>query len=181
MRRQGKIEQITESLLWSVRFVTLVPVFFGICSVFILISLGSLEIIDGVVAYMHVKEEGSQHNSAHILADIIGGIDHYLIGIVLLLFSFGIYELFISKIDIGRLNQDLRILEIKNLDQLKEKILKVIVMVLVVGFFKTVLEIEIKTTLDILYFAISILLIAASSYLMAKSHSSGHHSDDSYQ
>jgi hypothetical protein len=39
-------------------------------------------------------------------------------------------------------------------------------MVLVVGFFKKVLEMPITTTLDLLYLAISILLIAASSYLL---------------
>ncbi|MEL6501874.1 MAG: YqhA family protein [Cyanobacteria bacterium J06623_1] len=31
---------------------------------------------------------------------IIGGVDYYLIGIVLLIFAFGIYELFISEIEI---------------------------------------------------------------------------------
>lgn len=180
MRRQGKLEQIAESLLWSVRFVTLVPVFFGICSVFSLIALGSLEILHGIEAYLHLKEDEAKY-SAQILSEIISGIDHYLIAIVLLLFSFGIYELFISKIDIGRANQDLRILEIRTLEQLKDKILKVIVMVLVVSFFKTVLEMDVTTTVDLLYLAISILLIAASSFLMTKSHISHHPSDDSHR
>ena len=83
-----------------------------------------------------------------------------------MIFSFGIYELFISKIDIGRENEEIQILEVKSLDQLKDKILKVIVMVLVVRFFKKVLEIPITTTLDLLYLAISILLIASTSYLL---------------
>ncbi len=101
------------------------------------------------------------------MSGIISGIDMYLIGIVLMLFIFGIYELFISKLDIGRqTNQDIQILEIKSLDQLKDKLLKVIVMVLVVSFFKQVMQIHIGTALDLLYLAISILLIAASSYLL---------------
>ena len=178
MRRQAKLEQITEYLLWNVRFITLVPVFFGICSVFTLIFLGSLEIVQGMQAYFYLKEDEAKY-SAEMLSSIISGIDHYLIGIVLLLFSFGIYELFISKIDIGRANQDLRILEIRTLEQLKDKILKVIVMVLVVSFFKTVLELKPTTTVDILYLATSILLIAASSFLMTKSHSSRHSGEES--
>ena len=39
---------------------------------------------------------------SHILAHVITAVDLYLIGVVLLIFSFGIYELFISKIDIAR-------------------------------------------------------------------------------
>ena len=106
------------------------------------------------------------------MSGIISGIDLYLIGIVLILFSFGIYELFISKIDIGRHeDQEIQILEIKSLDELKDKILKVVVMVLVVGFFKRVMEMHIETPLNLLYLAISILLISASSYLLRTSYS----------
>ncbi|GET42651.1 YqhA family protein [Microseira wollei] len=177
MRRQAKLEKIAEYLLWNVRFITLVPIFFGICSVFTLIFLGSLEIVHGMQAYFHFQEDEAKY-SAEMLSSIISGVDHYLIAIVLLLFSFGIYELFISKIDIGRANQDLRILEIRTLEQLKDKILKVIVMVLVVSFFKAVLEMKPTTTVDLLYLSISILLIAASSFLMTKSHYSHHSADD---
>ena len=116
--------------------------------------------------YLHLQEDGEKY-TIKIMSGIISGIDMYLIGIVLMLFSFGIYELFISKLDIGRrANQEIQILEIKSLEQLKDKILKVIVMVLVVGFFKQVMQMHIETPLDLLYLAISILLIAASSYIL---------------
>lgn len=122
---------------------------------------------------MHLNEDKAKY-TIKIMSGIISGIDLYLIGIVLMLFSFGIYELFISKIDIGRReDQEVQILEIKSLDQLKDKVLKVVVMVLVVGFFKTVMEMQIGTPLDLLYLAISILLIATSSYLLRSPSSSG--------
>lgn len=167
MNRKQKLENFVEASLWAVRFLSIVPVFFGVISVFALFVMGSLEIISGLSEYFHLKTEEA---SRSILSNIIGGVDLYLIGIVLMLFSFGIYELFISKIDVGRQNQELKILEITSLDQLKEKVLKVIIMVLVVGFFKRVLEMSITSSLDLLYLAISILLIAASSYLLRSQH-----------
>lgn len=187
MRLQRRIENIVESCLWNVRFFTFIPVLFGVISVITLFLLGSYEIVHGLMAVLSspahageaVKEVAEQAHKVKdpvklALAGIIGGIDLYLIGVVLLLFSFGIYELFISKIDVARgSNQDVQILEIKSLDELKDKILKVIIMVLIVSFFKEVIQMELTGYLDILYLAISILLVSASGYLM---HASGHHS-----
>ena len=167
MKQKQKLEHLVETSLWTIRFLAIVPVLFGVASVLGLFILGSSEIISGLSGYLHFQNE---ETAKSILSGIIGGIDLYLIGIVLMIFSFGIYELFISKIDIGRQNEEIQILEIKSLEQLKDKILKVIVMVLVVGFFKKVLEMPITTTLDLLYLAISILLIAASSYLLKSKH-----------
>ncbi len=187
MRLQRRIENIVESCLWNVRFFTFIPVLFGVISVITLFLLGSYEIVHGLMAVLSspahagevVKEAAQQVHKVKdpvklALAGIIGGIDLYLIGIVLLIFSFGVYELFISKIDVARgANQDVQILEIKSLDELKDKILKVIIMVLIVSFFKEVIQMELTGYLDILYLAISILLVSASGYLM---HASGHHS-----
>ncbi len=47
-----------------------------------------------------------------------------------------LYELIISQIDIAQMSAASRILEIKSLDELKDKLAKVIIMVLIVGFFK---------------------------------------------
>ncbi len=162
-----KLENFVEKSLWTVRFLTIIPVFFGVISVIVLFILGSLEIIEALKLCLDISSEGSYQK---ILSNIIGGIDFYLIGIVLIIFSFGIYELFISKIDIGRQNTEIQILSITSLDQLKDKILKVIVMVLVVAFFKKDLEMSITTPLELLYLAISIILIAASSYLLRSKH-----------
>ena len=106
------------------------------------------------------------------MSGVIGGIDLYLIGIVLMIFSFGVYELFISKIDVARESDELNILEVRSLDQLKDKILKVIVVVLVVSFFKRVMAIDVKSATELLYLAVAILLISASGYLLRSSHES---------
>ena len=75
----------------------------------------------------------STNNS--LLFEIIASIDLFLIGIVLLIFWFGVYELFISEIDFAKVNFLSLTLKIKSLDQLKNKIIKVIIIVLIVKFF----------------------------------------------
>jgi len=56
----------------------------------------------------------------------------------------------------------------KNLDQLKDKISKVIVMVLVVGFFKKVGLAEYTQPLELLCLALSITAISVGLYFLGK-------------
>jgi len=94
----------------------------------------------------------------------------FLIGIVLLIFGFGIYELFVSEIDFANSKFNESTLKIRDLDQLKNKIIKVIIIVLIVKFFEKVLKFSENFTdpLDILYFSISILSICFGYFLINK-------------
>ena len=60
------------------------------------------------------------------------------------------------------------ILEIKDLDELKNKIIKVIIMVLIVTFFERVLKMEYSEPLEMLYFALSIFALSFGVYLIRK-------------
>ena len=99
---------------------------------------------------------------------MISAIDLFLIGIVLLIFGFGIYELFVSEIDFANAKFSESTLKIRDLDQLKNKIIKVIIIVLIVKFFEKVLKFSenFTTPMDILYFGLSILSICVGYYLI---------------
>ena len=174
MTPKEKLEHIVETSLWTIRFLAIIPVVFGIISVLFLFILGSLEIAMVIGEYnnIYIGDKLSEDTVSKIMSGIIGGIDLYLIGIVLMIFSFGIYELFISKIDVARETDELQILEVRSLDQLKDKILKLIVVVLVVSFFKRVMAMNVTTVTELLYLAIAILLISASGYLLRSTHES---------
>ena len=87
----------------------------------------------------------------------------------MLLFAFGLYELFISDIDVAREeDEENKILAIHSLDQLKDKISKVIVMVLVVGFFQKVGLASYQSPLELLYLALSITAVAVGLYFLSK-------------
>ena len=161
----AKLEHRFENCLWALRFVVLLGVVFGMLASVVLFVAGSLEILHGVTDFA----TGQLESNAFLVAAIIGAVDLYLIGVVMLIFSFGLYELFISKIDIGRLNKDITILEITNLDDLKNRVIKVVIMVLVVNFFQKILATEFNEPLEMLYLAVSIFAISFGVYFMHKS------------
>jgi uncharacterized membrane protein YqhA len=57
MNPRQKLENLAEISLWTVRFLVIVPVFFGVISVLGLFILGSLEIISGLSGYFHFSNE----------------------------------------------------------------------------------------------------------------------------
>ena len=160
------LEQLFENLLWKSRLIILLAVIFGIIASTALFLTGSYEIWHTITHITSQENHGIDYSK--LLIGIVGAIDLYLIGIVLLIFSFGIYELFISKIDIAHdeANKEHNILEISSLDELKNKLLKVIIMVLIVTFFKTVLSANFQTPLEMLYFALAILAIATCAFFL---------------
>jgi uncharacterized membrane protein YqhA len=60
------------------------------------------------------------------------------------------------------------VLIIKSLDDLKNKLAKVILMILVVIFFEVSLTISFTSSLDLVYFALGILLVALALYFTNK-------------
>jgi len=159
-----------EKGLWGTRFVTILSVIFGIIGAIILFVIASADIFHVLtLTYKYFfSSYHPEHFHADVVSEIIGAIDLYLIGIVLFIFSFGVYELFISEIDIAKNGRELKILHIENLDQLKDKIAKVIVMVLVVNFFQRVLHTSYEGALEMLYFAGAIMALAIGLYFLNK-------------
>jgi uncharacterized membrane protein YqhA len=163
-----KIELFFESLIWNFRFFILIPVIFSLLSALRLIFIGTMDIWVGLrLALDYTDPEGEM--TIKTVTYIIGGVDYYLIGIVLLIFAFGIYELFISEIEIKH-QDDSSILQSNSLEELKGKLVNVIVVALIVSLFKQMLSIEIGKLSDVLYIAMAILLISISQYLLHLSH-----------
>ena len=166
--RLRKIELFFESLIWNFRFFILIPVIFSLLSALRLIVIGTIDIWMGLtLAIDHQDPEGEM--TIKTVTYIIGGVDYYLIGIVLLIFFFFFYELFISEIEI-KYQDDSSILQSNSLEELKGKLVNVIVVALIVSLFKQMLSIEIGRLSDIIYIALAILLISISQYLLHLSH-----------
>jgi len=98
----------------------------------------------------------------------VTGIDLYLIGIALMIFGYGLYELLISPIDTARDPEKGgdSLLDIRDLDQLKEKLVKVLVVALIVSAFKAMLTLPISDGPSLAYFCLSVLLLAISGVLV---------------
>lgn len=165
---QSLMEKIFERGLWSSRYIIVLAVVFSVISAMSLFFIGSYEIVYTLLQDSPLSANHQGHSHIKLMSKIIGAIDLYLIGVVLLIFGFGIYELFISKIDIARKSPDVTILEVKNIDELKNKIIKVIIMVLIVSFFKKVLDMNYDSPLEMMYFALSIFALSLGVYLINK-------------
>ena len=166
------MERIFEGSLWASRFMVILAVFFGLIGAVVLFIVASFDIYETAkfVFNTYITHAHPENFHEDVVGGIIGAVDLYLIGVVMLLFSFGLYELFISDIDVAKdeSGEDNKILAIHSLDQLKDKISKVIVMVLVVGFFQKVGHTEYNGALDMLYFALSITAVAVGLYFLGK-------------
>lgn len=166
--RLRRFEKSFEVLIWNFRFFILAPVIFSLLSSLRLIMIGTIDIWAGLTLALDPKDPEGEI-TIKTVAYIIGGVDYYLIGIVLLIFAFGIYELFIAEIDI-KYQDDSNILQSESLEELKGKLVNVIVVALIVSLFKQMLSLEIKQLGDVIYMAMAILLISISQYLLHLSH-----------
>lgn len=172
--RLRKLETSFEILIWNFRFFILAPVIFSLLSALRLIMIGTIDIWAGLTLSLDPKDPEGEI-TIKTVAYIIGGVDYYLIGIVLLIFAFGIYELFISEIGIKHQDNS-SILQSNSLEELKGKLVNVIVVALIVSLFKQMLSIEIGKLSDVIYISLAILLISISQYMLHLSHiKSTHH------
>ena len=167
------LEKFFENAMWQTRLFVLFAVVFGLFGSIVLFIVASVDIFEVLKYTINVYSNGLHPEKFHeeIVSKIIGAVDLYLIAVVMLIFSFGIYELFISKIDAACNEENENcstILAIHSLDQLKDKIAKVIIMVLVVNYFQRVLHTTYQTPLELLYFALAITALAVGLYFLGK-------------
>lgn len=162
-----KIELIFEWLLWESRFFIILAVVASVVSAILLILIGTYDVALLFKELTHSISSPELYEEFHKSAvpHIIGAIDFYLIATVLIIFGIGLYELFVSKIEYAEKDtKSSKILVIHNLDQLKEKLARLIIMVLIVTFFKHALNIKYENVLNLLYLSGGILLISLALY-----------------
>jgi uncharacterized membrane protein YqhA len=159
-----KIEMIFETVLFNSRFITLFAVIGTLAASVVMFLKGTLRILNGISAFCDsftLLHPETAHETEVVLARFITAVDNYLFAMVLVIFSMGIYELFISEIDPAGRKPDTRPdwLKIRNLDQLKESLGKVILMILIVEFFEKSMRLDHGSSLDLLYMGIGIILM----------------------
>jgi uncharacterized membrane protein YqhA len=166
------IEALFERILWSSRLIVLVAVVASLVVSLVMFYVASVDAIQLVNHALHYYSEAMHDLAAKaelrtlIVAHVVEIVDGYLLAAIMLIFSLGLYELFISRIDIAE-KSDLasRVLLIRSLDDLKDRLAKVILLVLVVKFFEYALQLQIEGAVDLLCLAGGIVLVSAALYL----------------
>ena len=121
-----------EPAFFNMRYIIIIPVFITFIGAFILFIIGTLEAWNSITLFVKADYEGSQFS-------LILGIDAFLLGLVLLIFSYGIYDLFLSKIDFAdRPSVRPNWMRFKNIGELKIILAQVILIILTINFFELV-------------------------------------------
>ena len=98
---QERLETVFERFLWRLRLIAILPVIMSLASTGVTFVLGTLEIGKAILGLSHAADAVEKGYMAKLLGAVATGIDVDLIGIALLIFGYGVYELLISPIDEG--------------------------------------------------------------------------------
>ena len=167
-----KASRLFETALYFSRYLTLFAVIGSLLSALALFIRGTMVVCSGLIDFFKSFSLNKADDYENLLAAFVSSVDIFLFAMVLVIFGMGIYELFINKIDPVERKADARPswLQIKSIDELKSSLGKVILMVLIVSFFKHSLDISFSDAKDLLYLSIGVLLVSASLYIANKQH-----------
>lgn len=140
--------------LAATRFLMIIPVvgsFLGATALLVYGGAETLQLVSNTIADGEVSRKGAKA----LAIEFIEIIDLFLLGTVFYIIAFGLYELFIEP-DIGLPDW----LEIRTLDDLKNKLVKVVIVVLGVLFLGHVVAWDGST--DVVYLGGGIALVVAA-------------------
>jgi uncharacterized membrane protein YqhA len=171
------LEGIFEWTLWNSRFVIIAAVIGSLLSGFAIFYMATVDVVYLLMHTLHYADSSMADEARKAVHDstvshIVEVVDGYLLATVMLIFSLGLYELFISDIDQAHGSKaSSSILVVRSLDDLKSRLAKVILMILIVTLFEQAINMRIATPLDLVYLGASIALIALALYF---SHAAEH-------
>ncbi len=175
-----QLEKGFEKFLWSSRLVVLTAVISSLLAALAMFYMATVDAFYMVAHLAHYADpslEAAARSALHAstVTHIVEIVDGYLLATVLLIFALGLYELFISQIDAAEGEKtSSNILLIKSLDDLKARLAKVILMILIVKFFEHTVSMHFGSPLDLLYMAGGIALIGLALYLSHAGEGKGH-------
>ena len=140
----------------------------GAIALFYMATVDSFYMISHLISYASPALEAADRVALRqeTVTHVVEIVDGYLLATFLLIFGLGLYELFVSKIDLAeQAENSSKVLLIHSLDDLKGRLAKVILMILVVRYFEYALGMSFGSPMDLLVFAGGIALLGLALYL----------------
>ena len=170
-----RYERAFERFLWKSRLLVMLAVVPSLLGSLVLFIIGTLDIVTLAIdagAYYLVGGQPDIHDS--VVPRVVLAVDIYLVAIVLLIFGLGVYRLFVSPIEPAESHPASNPFNVASFDELKDKIARVVILAVIIEFFRAVVDITFETPLDAIYLALSVLALAAALFLMSRAHHSHH-------
>ncbi|KAH7285289.1 hypothetical protein KP509_33G021000 [Ceratopteris richardii] len=184
--------EFREQAIFNCRFLTILGTVGSLAGSLLCFFKGCSFVVESFKEYfVTCLVQGS--GTGRVILLLVEALDVYLMGTVMLIFGMGLYELFISTLDVPggscfasgarttvcgsnlfglfRLTERPKWLEIRSLDELKTKVGHVIVMILLVGMFEKSKKVPVHSGIELLCFSASILFSSGCLYVLSKLHS----------
>ena len=151
-----KLGRVFEWLLVQARWLMIAPV------LALLVGAGFLAyrtVMDIVAAFFKTKPEDS-------ISEILKAVDSGLLAAIVIIVALGLYELFIDRIEPADERTLGSTLQVGDLEGLKNRLGKAIILVFIIRFFEYLTQIEFEQSLDLLIYSGAIALLALTLYLI---------------
>ncbi len=159
-----KKEIFYKSIEWclrKVRYLLLFPVVFLSLALFFLVILMAERMREATQVII------KDHDAFDVLVFLIDIVDFTLIAVIILLIIWWIYELFIRDMPVNDHMNAEKVL-IHDIDELKQKLWKVVIVSLIVHVFKQALVLHVDDAFDLVMLSTVVVLMALSLYLIEK-------------
>lgn len=126
------LDDYFEPFFFKLRYFLMVPVLVSFVGAMVMFGVGSYE--TGVALFEFV---GGHFGGKGVTVPLIKALDAYLIGIILTIFSFGVYDFFVSELEPAEeagVRPDW--LKFESVGELKNKIIEVVLVILTIVFFE---------------------------------------------
>ncbi|XP_024366879.1 uncharacterized protein [Physcomitrium patens] len=180
------VESRIEKAIFDFRFLTLTAIVGSLVGSLLCFVKGCGFICESFISYFEMCLNGL--HTGNVILRLVEAVDVYLVGTVMLIFGMGLYGLFISnESNDGKSDRALKNttlfgmfaltrrplwMRITTLDTLKTKLGHVIVMILLVKLFEKSKTVQIRSSMDLLCYSISIFLSSASLFVLQRLHAS---------
>jgi uncharacterized membrane protein YqhA len=156
------------------RYLSVIAVVFGAVGAVLMFVIGAVSTVDAIVSYLGGHEDKAFSSDAALAAtvDLVSALDQFLLGLVLLVFAFGVYSLWVVADTEAWQEERTRVrapdwLNVTSVTDLKVKLLEVIAVLLAVLFLKGVL-VNPEITWPDLVVPIAVALFALTVWLIRR-------------
>lgn len=130
---ENALDKYFEPIFFELRYAILVPVLVGFFASLVMFAIGTYHVFHASTAM--ILE--AKFTSSAVTLPIIKALDAYLVGIILIIFSFGVYDFFISELEPAEsagLRPDW--FKFDSTGDLKNKLIEVVLVILAIKFFE---------------------------------------------
>jgi len=163
--------QVLARGLWSLRLAVLVAVLGSAAAslvVFYLATTDTIYMVGHLRSYADPALDAASRKALHAetVVHVVEVVDGYLLATVLLIFALGLFDLFVAPGEgAGPPLGGASALRVRDVDDLKNRLGKVVLLIMIVTFFEQVVTTNADTPLDLLWLAIGIALIGGTLWL----------------